>query len=353
VSLLLGVALLGSAVQAGNIGSAVAHLDPGVDRPRHQEVPLEGSAAEVALGPALLDEAALEPLPAESAAGEPAFAPPASAELAPAARPPQPIKHIIQPGESLLDIAERFGVDVPTLLSANELDDPDLVPVGFELTVLPVRGVLYDVAEGDTLNVIASRYGIETGEILQANSLESSDLIRAGQPLILPGAKPLYVRTTPQEQVVEAAAPQAPSRSSGLASQVVAATRPAPLDLVWPTSGPITTRFGQVGWTSPRGHAGVDIAAPWGAPVRAAAAGRVAVATRAGGAYGILVVIDHGDGLRTVYAHLSQLNVDPGESVERGELIGLVGSTGFSTGPHLHFEVLRDGALRDPIAYLP
>ena len=114
-----------------------------------------------------------------------------------------------------------------------------------------------------------------------------------------------------------------------------------------------STGPGQVGWTSPRGHAGLDIAAPWGAPVRAAAAGRVAVATRAGGAYGTLVVIDHGDGLRTVYAHLSQLNVDPGESVERGELLGLVGSTGFSTGPHLHFEVLRNGALRDPIAYLP
>jgi murein DD-endopeptidase MepM/ murein hydrolase activator NlpD len=121
----------------------------------------------------------------------------------------------------------------------------------------------------------------------------------------------------------------------------------------WPATGPITSYFGEVDWTSPRGHSGLDIGAPMGAPVRAMAKGQVVMATRSGDGYGIKVVIDHGRGLHTLYAHLSQLNVEEGERVRRGEVIGLVGSTGFSTGPHLHFEVLQDDVLRDPLAYLP
>jgi murein DD-endopeptidase MepM/ murein hydrolase activator NlpD len=122
--------------------------------------------------------------------------------------------------------------------------------------------------------------------------------------------------------------------------------------MLWPARGPISTYFGFVGPLSPRGQAGIDIAAPMGAPVLAAQSGVVDLATRDGG-YGIYVVIDHGGGVRTLYAHLSQLLVSPGQSVGRGEQIGLVGSTGFSTGPHLHFEVRQNGALRDPLALLP
>ena len=132
---------------------------------------------------------------------------------------------------------------------------------------------------------------------------------------------------------------------------------PEPADaragLIWPARGPITTYFGEVGPTSPRGHAGIDIAARYGSPIVAAAAGQVVLATTAGGGYGTEVIIEHGRGLRTLYAHLSQLDVTAGQGVARAQLIGLVGSTGYSTGPHLHFEVRQNGELRDPLAFLP
>jgi murein DD-endopeptidase MepM/ murein hydrolase activator NlpD len=251
--------------------------------------------------------------------------------------------YVVQPGDSLGTIALQFDLDVPTLLGSNELDDPDLLPVGLELTILPVRGVLYPVGEGDTLNRIARRYGLEVRDVLLANGIEDSDLIRAGQELVLPGAKPLFAGSPSRGEPGGSAAPA-----------LAAEPAQAPLaTFIWPASGPITTYFGQVGWTSPRGHSGLDIAAPWGAPIAAAAGGQVVLATRAGGPYGIEVIVDHGNGLRTVYGHLSELDVTAGEWVERGQLLGLVGSTGFSTGPHLHFEVRQNGELRDPLGYLP
>ena len=274
--------------------------------------------------------------------------------------------YTVQPGESLAEIADRFGIDVPTLLGSNDLDDPDLLPAGIELTILPVRGVLYRVAEGDTLNRIARRYSLPVPEILKANAIEDSELIAQGQELILPGAKPLIVRTRsrPDSSATAAQPPtselastlekgESPSAASSPSVAVEASQPVGRTTFIWPASGPITTYFGQIGWTSPRGHAGLDIAASWGAPIAAAAPGQVLLATRAGGAYGIEIIIDHGSGLRTVYGHLSQLNVTGGERVSRGQLIGLVGSTGFSTGPHLHFEVRQNGELRNPLGYLP
>ena len=267
--------------------------------------------------------------------------------------------YTVQPGDSLADIAQQFGIDVPTLLGSNDLDDPDLLPTGLELKVLPIRGVLHRVAEGDTLNRIAERYELVVRDIMRANDIADSELIAVGDQLVLPGARPLVrapVEADPAPTGAAEPAPQARVEQprTELASAVVlppaTAARPS---FVWPAGGPITTYFGQVGWTSPRGHAGLDIAAPWGAPVRAAAGGRVIVATRAGGAYGVQVIIDHGNGLRTVYGHLSELHVGTGEQVERGEQIGLVGSTGFSTGPHLHFEIRQNGELRDPLRFLP
>jgi murein DD-endopeptidase MepM/ murein hydrolase activator NlpD len=276
-----------------------------------------------------------------------------------------PLSHTVQSGESLATIAERFGVDVPTLLSSNDLSDPDLVAEGVQLKVLPVPGVLHRVAEDDTLNQIAARYDLTVADILRANNIENADVIAPGQELLLPGAKPVARATPPvgAEPAIEldwiddsvAAAESPESRSYAPASWLaddpnLSTSRPT---LVWPAKGPITTRFGQVGWASPRGHAGLDIAAPSGAPVVAAASGQVLVAAPSGGGYGIHIIIDHGRGLRTVYAHLSRLHTATGQQVSRGQLIGLVGSTGFSTGPHLHFETRQNGDLLDPLGYLP
>jgi murein DD-endopeptidase MepM/ murein hydrolase activator NlpD len=194
---------------------------------------------------------------------------------------------------------------------------------------------------------------------MRANAISDSERIAIGDELILPGARPLARAPAAAQTAENAPVELAPAARIASSRVELAAAVVLPPSLgtypsfVWPSSGPITTYFGEVGWTAPRGHAGLDIAAPWGAPVRAAAGGQVIVATHAGGPYGVQVILDHGSGLRTVYGHLSALHVAPGERVERGELIGLVGNTGFSTGPHLHFELRQNGELRDPLRFLP
>jgi murein DD-endopeptidase MepM/ murein hydrolase activator NlpD len=148
------------------------------------------------------------------------------------------------------------------------------------------------------------------------------------------------------------------SVSAQLASQIAGA-QSAPSDggssappssggLIWPCAGPITSPFG-MRWGSL--HPGIDIGAPTGTPIKAAASGRVLTASYNGG-YGNLVVLDNGNGIATAYAHQSQIAVSVGETVTQGQVIGYVGSTGFSTGPHLHFEVRVNGSPVDPMGYL-
>lgn len=171
--------------------------------------------------------------------------------------------------------------------------------------------------------------------------------------LATPRAKP---RQTPPP-------PSTPDEQAEHQEEQVAASLPAPafkpllatpaFTLAWPSRGEVTTYFGERGPTSPRGHAGLDIAAPVGTPIYAAEAGNVVNAHDSGDGYGILVVINHGSGRETWYAHLSRAHVSVGDRVERRELIGRMGSTGFSTGSHLHFELRVDGALQNPLKLLP
>lgn len=121
---------------------------------------------------------------------------------------------------------------------------------------------------------------------------------------------------------------------------------------IWPTHGIITTYYGEVSPLSPRGHTGIDVAGPWGTPVEAMDQGEVLKAYWDTEGYGGLVVIAHPSGYETWYGHLARLDVEPGQTVDRGEEIGLMGSTGYSTGPHLHFEVRQDGNLVDPLEFL-
>ena len=122
---------------------------------------------------------------------------------------------------------------------------------------------------------------------------------------------------------------------------------------LWPTDGIITTYFGEVGPFSPRGHSGLDIAAPEGTPILAADAGEVLKAYWNSDGYGGLIIIGHPSGYETWYAHLDNFEVEKGGQVTRGQVIGEMGSTGFSTGPHLHFEVRVRGAAVDPLRALP
>ena len=164
------------------------------------------------------------------------------------------------------------------------------------------------------------------------NNLTESPTLEIGQSLILPGGVKPYV---PQRVVATTASVPAPRDAK------VGTGR-----FVWPMSGTISQRF----WT---GHSGIDIAAKSGAPIVAADDGYVAVLQSSRTGYGNMIVLDHGNGYQTRYAHLSAFYVEAGQSISRGETIGACGSTGRSTGPHLHFEVIVNGVRRNPVSYLP
>jgi len=152
------------------------------------------------------------------------------------------------------------------------------------------------------------------------------------------------------------APPTAPVKDES--DQQIAAIGPAMRPLVsqfnamWPTVGEITTYYGAVDRLSPRGHSGLDIAAPEGTPIVAVDEGEILKAYWNTDGYGGLVIVGHPSGFETWYGHLESFNVAKGDQVKRGEEIGLMGSTGFSTGPHLHFEVRQDGQLCDPLTFL-
>lgn len=238
----------------------------------------------------------------------------------------------VQAGDSLWQIAVRFDTDVETLVALNPHVRSLVLQPGDLLQIAPrAEGLTHVVAAGETLGQIASAYGLTVAEIVAANGLASADLIHVGQVLHLSGGHDRAERTM-------------------LASRGLTAPR-RPVSLVWPISGGLhSSEFGEPRWGGP--HSGLDIAVSIGTPVGAAAAGTVSFAGWDGG-YGYAVTVDHGDGVQTRYAHASRILVSAGQQVEAGEHLILVGDTGNATGPHLHFEVLVDGATQNPRGYLP
>ncbi|MBE0466499.1 MAG: peptidoglycan DD-metalloendopeptidase family protein [Candidatus Desulforudis sp.] len=241
-------------------------------------------------------------------------------ENPPAAENTVPNRYLVREGDSLWRIAQEHRVGVETLLELNSIQDPDFIRPGTLLTV-PGTGFQHQVREGENLTVIAAMYQVPLTELLRENCLADPDLLVPGQKLRIPA--------TPHGGP---AVPAAGWRS-----------------LIAPVAGPLTSMFGLREDGQP--HYGVDFAADHGAPIRAAEAGRVTFAGPAG-TFGLLVVLDHGDGLNTYYAHCSELLVAYGDRVNAGELIARVGDTGRSFGPHLHFEVRWQGQPYDPVLYL-
>ncbi|MGE5553459.1 MAG: peptidoglycan DD-metalloendopeptidase family protein [Betaproteobacteria bacterium] len=234
------------------------------------------------------------------------------------------LTHTVAEGETLASIAARYKSDPDTLEGLNPDLLPDRLRPGQKIKVMTGRGAVYTVRKGETLAVIAKRFWVAETKIRAANGLLEDEPVKPGQQIILPGIKPRR-------------------RDDWLASRGL-----GPLYLSWPTRGWISSRFGPR-WG--RVHQGIDIATFWGNKVHASAPGRVEFAGwRAG--YGRLIILDHGRGTRTWYAHNSRLLVRPGEVVERGQTIALSGSSGSSTGPHLHFEVRVDGRPENPLSLL-
>lgn len=254
------------------------------------------------------------------------------------------LTYTIAPGDNVELIAQKFGLLPTTIVWSNpEIEEsPDLLRVGQVLNILPVDGILYEVKPDDTLSGIAQRFKVKPEEIVNfpLNNLAQGMNLVPGQRLVIPGGvKPIVVRTRPVQQTQRAAPPG--QRYVGPAPSFVATGA-----FIWPTRGYLSQGY----WW---GHRGIDIANATGTPIAAADGGYVTFAGWSPVGYGYMVTIDHGNGFVTLYAHLSQWYVSPGQAVARGQIIGAMGSTGRSTGPHLHFEIRYGGDLLNPRIYLP
>ena len=254
-----------------------------------------------------------------------------------AERVPIFFEYQVQPGDTVGTIAVRYHIASDYIVWNNgDISDRDVLSVGTTLQVPSVEGMIHAVRYGETVSEIAARYDAEARDIIEfaANGLQDDpNRLRSDALILVPGGRRL-------------AAPAASLRPS----DATASPPGDPAQWAWPVTGLITSYFGP-------GHPlGIDVATSWGSAILAARSGTVSFA---GGnpccSYGLHVILEHGGGYETVYAHLSSINVVPGQQVNRGDLIGALGSTGTSTGPHLHFEIGHNGVPQDPIGggFLP
>lgn len=278
--------------------------------------------------------------------------------------------------ESWVELALRTGLAESTLRAAN----PGLTnPGGHEVRVPPADGSLTWPRPGDDLVGLATRLGVSPGSLATANGLSAPFELSPERPLLVPDTDELgsaasvnpvatQVGSVAVATGVGGAAVAGPERRAAHVSQrnqalarldeVLAGLVLSPPDdgFAWPLAGVprLTSLFGwrPISVGGNRYHQGVDLGAATGTPVRASRGG---VVTRASwvGAYGYAVYLSHDGGYETRYAHLSRLSVRLGETVATGDEVGAVGSTGASTGPHLHFEARLDGRALDPLLILP
>ena len=216
-----------------------------------------------------------------------------------------------------------------------------------------IAGVVHVVRQGETMYRIARTYGMDPGDLMETNGIVDPRTIEIGTELFVPGAA--AVLEVPPAESVASAKPLStptttptPTPTSTTTSTPARPAGGAPAVLSWPLQGVLYARFGTRGGQR---HDGIDIAAPEGTNIKAAADGKVIYAGEQPG-YGSIVLLRHAGGLVTLYAHASKLLVREGQSVERGDPVARGGQTGKTTGPHLHFEV-RDGTRpRNPLLYL-
>lgn len=261
------------------------------------------------------------------------------------------VQYMVKDGDNLWDISRAVNIDLDQIIFTNPGMDPEN---------LSIDQVLYLSRETPLITVVATREVTVDEKIAYPVNVKYDDGLLLGEKLIIsegvPGERTVTYRITRENgletgrevlsQIVKSE-PRTEEVVKGAITMV--ASRGSTVRLAWPCSGAVESSFG-TRWG--RMHEGIDLAADYGASVVAVAGGTVIDAGWNGG-YGMQIEISHGGGLVTKYAHLSKIYVGVGDSVDRGETIGLVGSTGNSTGPHLHLETIVGGVPRDPLEYLP
>ena len=294
-------------------------------------------------------------------------------------------RYEIQQGDTVLGIALHFGIDADYIMWNNIdiLPDANLLTPGQMLQIPSVGGIIHDVRLHETLIEIAETYDADINEIVAfvANNLTDVNTVREGSTILVPGGRILAPPPPPPPTRTPTPPPPSPSTRTPTPTptppptpqpaSVVAAPTPSPTPtqtpapavatptptvtastygFIWPAGG----RSQMTSWFRPSHPLGIDIGMPRGTPVVASAAGQV---TFVGGhpccSYGYHVIIKHDQTFTTRYGHFSRFAVSLGEWVEQGDLIGYSGSTGASTGPHLHFEIRRNGTPQNPLNFLP
>ncbi len=263
------------------------------------------------------------------------------------------VDYTVEKGDSIFGIAHSFKIEPETLLWSNYdvlRDDPHMIEIGLDLKIPPTDGILYQWKEGDTIESVAAKFTAYPYDIIAypGNKLDMTNpVIQPGAYVMVPGGSREF-----QQWVV----PTIPRGPAGVSTKILG---PGGCEVggggaygtgtfIWPTVNQVLS--GNDYWS---GHLAIDIAAFTGDLVSAVDSGVVIYAGPVSGGYGNMVMIDHGNGYQSLYAHLNSWTVNCGQSVYQGSLIGYAGSTGNSTGPHLHFEIRYMGGFINPWQVLP
>jgi murein DD-endopeptidase MepM/ murein hydrolase activator NlpD len=248
--------------------------------------------------------------------------------------------HVVTEGETLETIATQYGLQSETIIWENDLKEKAELKVGQELRILPIDGIRHKVAKGENIASIGKKYGLQDAQTQAIVDFPFNDFVNdetfelaPGQYLMIPGG------------VKQAANSTTPTASYARLLTPDAGTVSATGDFIWPANGMITQGYSFY-------HKAIDIANSAAPPILAADAGTVITSGWSPAGYGNHVIIDHGNGTKTLYAHMSILQVSEGQAVNRGDVVGQMGSTGRSTGTHLHFEIRQDEVLLNPLTYL-
>ena len=228
-------------------------------------------------------------------------------------------------GDTISGIADQFDISLDTLISFNKIDSAKDLQVGKKLIIPNLSGISYEVRRGDNLTAIAQRHNISLSYLLDVNDIKS-DIIRPGQTLLIPGGK----------------------LSNNQMNRVLGRL------FVWPTRGRLTSNYGYRNdpFTGVRRfHSGIDIANSRGTNVIASMRGTVSLLGYSG-IYGRYITLRHDEGFQTLYGHLDKIKVEKGQLLKQGQIIGEMGTTGYSTGVHLHFSIYKDGDHIDPLNFL-
>ncbi len=271
------------------------------------------------------------------------------------------IKYTVVEGDTVFGIAEKFGLKPETVLWGNYyilLDDPHALQPGQELNILPVDGTYHEWQQGEGLNGIANYYGVKPEDILNypANNLDPATIGDLANPNIKPGT--WLVIPGGRREFISWSAPLGITRENPASARVLGPGACDPISggavgygtFIWPTNKHYLSGFD---YTPSANHWGIDIAGNEGEGVYATDAGVVVYAGWNNYGYGNMIMIDHGNNFQSLYAHLSAINVGCGQSVGQGDVIGAIGSTGHSSGSHLHFEIRAISSWVNPWDVLP